>query len=62
MRSKLLKSISVRLPDELLERIDRQCEETSTSRSALFRTALEDTLEQEPNAVSCDSKSPPGFD
>jgi metal-responsive CopG/Arc/MetJ family transcriptional regulator len=48
MRPKLLRSISVRLPDELLERVNRQCEEASISRSALFRTALEDTLDQDP--------------
>jgi metal-responsive CopG/Arc/MetJ family transcriptional regulator len=45
MKPKLLKSISVRLPDELLQKIDAKCVASSISRSNLFRTALEERLE-----------------
>lgn len=45
MRSKLLKCISVRLPDDLLKKVDERCGEKSISRSSLFRAALEDQLE-----------------
>jgi metal-responsive CopG/Arc/MetJ family transcriptional regulator len=45
MKPKLLKSISVRLPDELLRKIDAKCEANSMSRSNLFRAALEDQVE-----------------
>lgn len=44
MRSKLLRQISVRLPDDLLEKINARCEEGAISRSSLFRTALENQL------------------
>jgi len=44
MRSKLLRQISVRLPDDLLEKIKTRCEEGAISQSCLFRAALENQL------------------
>jgi len=45
MHSKLLKLISVRLPEELLQKVDARCEERSISRSTLFRSALEKQID-----------------
>lgn len=45
IKSKLLKLISVRLPEDLLQKIDARCEERSISRSSLFRSALEKQLD-----------------
>jgi metal-responsive CopG/Arc/MetJ family transcriptional regulator len=44
MKPKLLNLISVRLPDDLLKKIDAKCEANSISRSNLFREAIEDRL------------------
>lgn len=54
--TKLLKTISVRLPDELLEKIDRRCKEASMSRSLLFRTALEERIETESKSEGSEQK------
>jgi metal-responsive CopG/Arc/MetJ family transcriptional regulator len=50
MKPKLLNLISVRLPDDLLKKIDAKCEANSISRSNLFRAAIEDRLERETKA------------
>jgi metal-responsive CopG/Arc/MetJ family transcriptional regulator len=47
MKPKLLRSISVRLPEDLLEKVDAKCEASSISRSNLFRAALEGRLESD---------------
>jgi metal-responsive CopG/Arc/MetJ family transcriptional regulator len=47
MKPKLLNLISVRLPDDLLKKIDAKCEANSISRSNLFRAAIEDRLERD---------------
>ena len=39
--------ISVSLPAEVLERVDRECEESGESRSELFRRALQALFEGE---------------
>lgn len=41
MKPKLLRLISVRVPEDLLVRIDAKCEANAISRSNLFRAALE---------------------
>jgi metal-responsive CopG/Arc/MetJ family transcriptional regulator len=51
MKPKLLNSISVRLPDELLRKIDAKCEANSISRSNLFRAVLEHQFE--PDTKTC---------
>ncbi len=58
MKSKLLRSISVRLPDELLQKIDIKCQASSISRSNLFRAALEEQFEPS-TKTSVDEKSHP---
>lgn len=47
MKHKLLRSISVRVPDELLVQVDATCEARAISRSCLFRKALEDEVKLE---------------
>lgn len=37
--------VSISLPEDLLERIDRECEATGESRSELFRRALQALFE-----------------
>ena len=47
MKQKLLRLISVRIPEDLLQRIDAKCEASSISRSNLFRTALEGEFQRD---------------
>jgi metal-responsive CopG/Arc/MetJ family transcriptional regulator len=56
MKQKLIRSISVRLPEELMRKIDARCEANSVSRSNLFRAALEGQLE--PDSKNLEEHNP----